>query len=198
MFWTQAHTLDDGQWGVWAITTDTPDDEKPEWSEPRRLSDGVMLNKPTVLTSGEWLFPIAFGPLAAIANEKKMMPDYLRTNFHKYMTDEDRRKIDERAGAYVYVSTDKGRTLVARGVVRTSGDDKKHNEHMVVELQDGRLWMLARTAYGIAQSLSNDRGKIWTVPEPSGIPPHAKPVLRKTTSVRQYSTGKERRNGRDG
>ncbi len=60
LFWAQGyerHT--DERTGVWAITTRQSDATKPEWSEPVRLCDGVMLNKPTVLSSGEWLFPVA-------------------------------------------------------------------------------------------------------------------------------------------
>ena len=60
LFWTQGyerHTDERG--GVWAVTTRLSDAAKPEWSEPVRLCDGVMLNKPTVLSSGEWLFPVA-------------------------------------------------------------------------------------------------------------------------------------------
>lgn len=170
VFWTQAHTLHDGQWGVWAITTENPDDEKPDWSEPRRLSDGIMLNKPVVLENGEWLFPISLLPSANIANEKRMLPFFLRTHFHKYMTDEDRKRVDERAAAYVYSSTDKGKTLSAKGAMRVSEECRSHSEHMVVELKDGRLWMLVRTNYGIGQSFSPDKGITWTNLEPSGIP----------------------------
>lgn len=43
--------------GVWAITTDNPDHANPTWSSPRRLTDGVMMCKPTVLSTGQWLLP---------------------------------------------------------------------------------------------------------------------------------------------
>ncbi len=56
VFWGQSFGQQDGRYGIWAITTDDPDKEDPEWSEPRRLGDGIMLNKPTVLTGGDWLF----------------------------------------------------------------------------------------------------------------------------------------------
>ena len=38
------------------MITDDPDAETPRWFEPRRLGDGIMLNKPTVLSNGDWLF----------------------------------------------------------------------------------------------------------------------------------------------
>ncbi len=40
-----------------AILTEDASVADPVWSQPRHLSVGVMLNKPTVLSSGEWLMP---------------------------------------------------------------------------------------------------------------------------------------------
>jgi len=58
-FWTQDVDHDGSVAGVWAITTDSPDDPNPEWSAPRRLTNGVMMCKPVVLTTGEWVFPVS-------------------------------------------------------------------------------------------------------------------------------------------
>lgn len=60
LFWAQgyAHHTDEHS-GVWAITTQNSEDENPTWSEPTRLCDGIMMNKPTVLQSGTWLLPVA-------------------------------------------------------------------------------------------------------------------------------------------
>ena len=55
LFWGQAAGLQDGRYGIWAIHTDEPDAAEPTWSAPRRLGDGSMLNKPTVLANGDWL-----------------------------------------------------------------------------------------------------------------------------------------------
>jgi predicted neuraminidase len=57
IFWGQSAGLQDGRFGVWAIMTDAPNTAQPKWSEPRRLGDGILLNKPTVLSNGEWLLP---------------------------------------------------------------------------------------------------------------------------------------------
>jgi predicted neuraminidase len=57
LFWAQAIGHDGTVAGVWAITTENPDDRNPRWSQPRRLTDGVMMGKPLVLSSGEWLLP---------------------------------------------------------------------------------------------------------------------------------------------
>ena len=45
--------------GVWAITTIDGDQSEPEWTKPQRLTDGVMMCKPTVLKNGEWLLPVS-------------------------------------------------------------------------------------------------------------------------------------------
>ena len=41
--------------GLWAATCENPDDDNMVWSEPVRLFDGAMLNKPLVTGDGEWM-----------------------------------------------------------------------------------------------------------------------------------------------
>jgi len=55
VFWGQSFGQQDGRYGIWATVTDDPDAGNPKWSAPRRLGDGIMLNKPTVLAKGDWL-----------------------------------------------------------------------------------------------------------------------------------------------
>jgi hypothetical protein len=43
--------------GVWSITASDAEIADPKWSSPRRLTDGIMMCKPTVLSSGEWVLP---------------------------------------------------------------------------------------------------------------------------------------------
>lgn len=52
--WAQApaHT-------VYAVICDDHDADELRWSEVIKIGEDVMMNKPTVLTTGEWLFPIA-------------------------------------------------------------------------------------------------------------------------------------------
>lgn len=57
VFWAQAIGHNGTVAGVWAMTTENPDDENPKWSKPKRLTDGVMMCKPLVLSSGEWILP---------------------------------------------------------------------------------------------------------------------------------------------
>ncbi|HBL78031.1 MAG: hypothetical protein A2W90_01000 [Bacteroidetes bacterium GWF2_42_66] len=40
--------------GLWAITTNQPNNTNPEWSEPRRITEGTMMGKPLILSGGEW------------------------------------------------------------------------------------------------------------------------------------------------
>jgi len=57
VFWAQTfdHTGTTG--GVWCVTTSTPQNAHPIWQPPRRLTDGVMMCKPLVLSTGEWALP---------------------------------------------------------------------------------------------------------------------------------------------
>lgn len=54
LFWGQK---DSASMHLFSIMTEDASVEDPVWSQPRHLSAGVMLNKPTVLGSGEWLMP---------------------------------------------------------------------------------------------------------------------------------------------
>lgn len=56
-FWAQAIGHDGTVAGVWAMTNAAPDSVASEWSSPRRLTDGIMMCKPLVLSSGEWALP---------------------------------------------------------------------------------------------------------------------------------------------
>jgi predicted neuraminidase len=144
LFWAQSYHHFDGRAGVWAILTSDSGSESPTWSEPRRLCNGVVLNKPTVLGSGEWLLP------ACVWGASK------RTD----VPEQEKRP-------NVFVSTDRGATWARRGgpVV----PEGSFSEHMVVEKNDGRLWMLVRTDYGIGVSDSADKGRTWGVLGPSQI-----------------------------
>ena len=155
LFWAQGyerHT--DQSSGVWAITSTQSDSDDPGWSEPLRICDGVMLNKPTVLSSGEWLLPVA--------------------------------RWRREGSAQVYQSLDQGATWALLGQATVPRqEDRSADEHMIVELTDGRLWMLVRTVYGIGQSVSRDRGKTWSPVEPSAIPhPTARFFIRRLRSGR--------------
>ncbi|MCA1808658.1 MAG: sialidase family protein [Kiritimatiellia bacterium] len=169
LFWNQSHTLHDGRWGVWAMSTENPDDAQPAWTSPVRLSDGTMWNKPIVTSKGEWLYPVSHPCSKMLGNEKRMMPKYLHNNLVDLMTPEEIKEVDERHGAVVYVSTDGGRSITPRGAARTPMEQCTHNEHMLVELRDGSLLMMLRTSYGLGQSTSCDGGATWSPVVESGL-----------------------------
>ena len=114
-----------------SITTDNPDAESPIWTEPKALFPGVMINKPIVTKSGEWLMP------AAIWSQDN--------------------------SCRVMVSKDQGRTWALRGTANVPADRRNCDEPMLVERQDGSLWLLVRTAkHGIGEAVSTDGGRTWT------------------------------------
>lgn len=132
----------DGRGGIWAITTDTPDDPCPSWTEPRRLSHGIAINKPIVTRDGTWLWPMSI-----------------------WWFFEQIQNINHMRKPGVIASTDQGRTWQWRGGAVL--DDRVFDEPMIVEKRDGTLWMLMRTRQGISESFSMDGGYSWSVGRPS-------------------------------
>jgi predicted neuraminidase len=166
LFFDQSLGYFDGRNGDWFIRCDNPDADDPTWTAPQRIADGCTLNKPTVLSNGDWLLPVALWTRDRIA------PAMFR-DAHK--------ELDPVRMANVYASTDRGQTWTRRGGV--AFPDTDFDEHMIVERKDGRLWMLARTKYGIGESFSDDKGVTWTEPKPSPIQnPSARFFLRRLAS----------------
>lgn len=152
LFWAQSSHWWDGRSGTWAIVTENPGDEKPKWSEPQRLCNGIMMNKPTVLKSGDWLLPVSMWGMPA---DKRTRPEY-------------RHELPEESGAQVVISRNKGHTFSYLGKTRAPANT--FDEHMIVERRNGDLWMLIRTKAGIAESISKDGGKTWPLATPAKIP----------------------------
>ncbi len=146
-------------WWIWSVMPehhvecvicDDPDADELVWSEVRTIGCDVMLNKPIVLSTGEWLFPMAIWD--AEGGVRTMSPEHDTKNGP--------------AGSYVYRSVDNGETFERWGYAITP--DRSFDEHMVVELKDNSLLMPVRTRYGIALSHSYDQGHTWSVGEDSG------------------------------
>jgi predicted neuraminidase len=150
LFWSQSYGKYDGRCGVWASALKQEDmAEGRMWSTPRRIANGIMMNKPTVLTTGEWLLPAALW------------------SFDEGLDVPKGGHIWEERYSNVYASSDQGETFHLRGqadVPRRSCD-----EHMIVERKNGELWMLVRTAYGIGESISTDRGMTWSPGKPTRL-----------------------------
>ena len=157
LFYDQSLGYFDGRAGVWAITCDNPDADTPVWSAPRRIWHGATLNKPLVLNNGEWLLPVSLWTRDWIRPHLKKGPGPPFENNY--------RDLDPLRMAHVFVSSDQGATWTLRG--SAAADERRFDEHMMVELRDGRLWMLLRTYYGLAESYSADQGRTWSDPVPS-------------------------------
>lgn len=166
LIFDQSMDMFDGRAGVWATVCDNPDDDAPSWSEPRRIWHGVTLNKPTVVSTGEWMLPISLDQRPGFREFKGCF-----------------RELDPLRGANVFVSNDEGATWKRRGV-RTFPNPDWH-EHVVVERNDKSLWMLARTRNGIKESRSTDAGRSWSEPVDSNIKhPVARFHIRRLASNR--------------
>jgi predicted neuraminidase len=131
---------------TWFVKTDDPDNKNAVWSDQRFLATGVMMDKPTTLASGDWLFPVA------LWGDKNKKSDPAHDN-----------------SAKVYGSRDKGATFSLLGACNLPVEARVFDEHILVERKNGSLWMLVRTTYGIGESVSTDRGKTWSELQPSKI-----------------------------
>ena len=56
-FWAQTIGHNGTIADVWARINEDPDGDDSNWSQPRRITNGIMMCKPTVLSSGEWILP---------------------------------------------------------------------------------------------------------------------------------------------
>jgi len=107
------------------------------------------MNKPTVLSTGEWLLPVTY----AAETVPAWSTGYTATQTQQLHG--------------VAISTDEGRNWRLHGAVAAPPWPL---ENMIVELKDGRLWMLIRTSSGVLwQSHSADKGRTWGPGEPSTI-----------------------------
>jgi hypothetical protein len=153
---------DSTQHGVYARICDAPDATPPAWGAEFRVGFdspfSFRMNKPTVLSSGEWVLPVvhALEPLAGWAG------------------------FDPKQVFGAAISTDEGKTWKLHGAVKT---EKAGLENMIVELKDGRLWMLIRTEKVLWESHSSDKGRTWTEGRPTTIAtPHSRFFIRRLAS----------------
>ena len=147
-FWAQAYSPElgqifDGKCGVFCCCCENPEKEL-KWSAPRRIADGIMMNKPIADSKGNWLLPTAIWACEP-----------------KYLTEEDKRF----AFSNVTISRDNGNTFEYLGSADVP--ERTFDEHHIVERNDGTLWMLVRCQYGIGESFSSDGGKTWSPGKPA-------------------------------
>ena len=85
--------------------------------------------------------------------------------------------------ARLIVSRNAGKTWKLEGACNIPKDVRVFDEHIIIERNDGSLWMLVRVSYGIGESVSTDRGKTWSPLKPSGIEhPSARFFVRRLQS----------------
>jgi len=84
LIFDQSMDMFDGRAGVWVTVCENPDAAEPTWSAPRRIWHGVTLNKPTVLSTGEWMLPISLDQREASvrsrAASRSSIPSAARTS----------------------------------------------------------------------------------------------------------------------
>lgn len=135
LFWAQAQGLyrlnkqwdriedSSGQYdrrgGVWFSVCKNPEADVPQWSAPKRLCDGVMMNKPIVLANGKWAFPVC---------------EFQMDNIN------DLKSLDE--GAALYISDPEAKNV--KRVNNVKVPFSPFTEHSFVERRDGSLWLLTR------------------------------------------------------
>lgn len=152
LFYDVSMTYYDGRAVTWAVVCDNPDAARPRWSKPRYIGLGVSLNKPTVLSNGDWVLPTAFWQrhVIDVLLDKGRKQNLYHDAYHEY---------DSMRGANVFISSDKGATWQwHKGVIIPNTN---HEENMVVELSDGTLQMTSRSRKCIYRSLSYDKGRTW-------------------------------------
>lgn len=133
---------------LYAAICDNPDEDILVWREPRIIANGIMINKPTVISPNEWLLPIAVW-----AKHIRVMSD---------VVSKDRKRL-----AFAYKTNDSGKTFFRLGGVDMP--QRSFDEHMLLNHNDGTLAMYVRTFYGIGVSYSYDGGLSWTPGEDSGL-----------------------------
>ncbi|MBQ3928042.1 MAG: exo-alpha-sialidase, partial [Clostridia bacterium] len=149
----------DGRIGVWATVWDDPDRDTPNFDNPRRIANGIMMNKPIVTSTGKWLLCCAIW--AGFSSEFNNLASEQYSN--------------------VYCSDDEGKTF--KLISHVDYPDRYIDEPMAVQLSDGRIWMLIRAKHGIGQAFSEDGGLTWSAAEDSGLGgPCSRFCLRKLKS----------------
>lgn len=135
--WTDRIGADITNDGLWMMEFSNPESAQSPRTPPARIATGVMMCKPLVLSTGEWVLPVA-----------------------TWRTEQSSKMI---------VSTDNGKSWSIRGGATMPKEARLFDEHMFVERKDGSLWLLTRTTYGIAESVSTDRGVTWPDLQPSKL-----------------------------
>jgi len=124
--------------GMVANIADDPEAAQPRFKSPFYVSRGFLINKPTVMADGSWLW-----------------------------TPHDKEPGLGFKGVVVYRSQDEGRSFDFLGSINSQPDAEINiGEPMPVQLRDGRIAMFIRTLSGIRKTISADGGRTWAKLEP--------------------------------
>lgn len=147
---------------VRARICDDPDATPPVFGPEFRVGyEGpyaFRMNKPTVLSTGEWIMPVT----------------HATEPVHEWFA-------GPRQLQGVGISTDEGKTWKLHGALKAP---EWALECMITELKDGRLWLLTRTGGGFLwESHSFDKGRTWAEAKASTIPnPGSRFFIRRLAS----------------
>lgn len=153
-FWAQGCGGPGGTWdiydgiaGVWYSVLENPQDppEQFRFTPSVRIANGIMMNKPTVLSDGTWCLPVSLWSNPAFRRHDSL---------------------GVKPGCCLVVSEDCGKSFSVRGRIemRHVEGGPVFDEHMFAELSDGTLQALIRVNLGVAEAFSYDRGFTWTAP----------------------------------
>ena len=148
IFWAQScggengkNEIFDGIGGVFFSELENPDDapENFRFSESRRIANGIMMDKPTVLSDGTWAFPCSVWT----------------GNYRKHES------LDVIQGAWLVASEDGGRTFSRRGYVDMHDVEGgcAFDEHIYVE-QAGVLPKVSRWMADAPGAARNSRRQL--------------------------------------
>ena len=182
-FWAQAVGHDATVGGVWCLEITTPESAQPAWRGPSRLTDGVMMCKPTVLSTGEWALPASTwretdfsAGMVVSTNQGVTWSRRGAANVPSGARSYDEHMIVERRDASLWmlvrttygigesVSTDRGATWTE---VADSGIRHASSRSFITRLASGRLLHVRHSPPGgtarshLAAFVSEDDGKTW-------------------------------------
>jgi hypothetical protein len=177
LFWSQK---DASSMHNFAITTEDGSVEDPVWSQPRYISKGVMLNKPTVLASGEWLLPTCIwrnersSRILRSTDQGSTFAEFGSATIPKYEDrNGDENMIVERRDGSLWMlvrtgyglgesfSHDRGKTWTD---VAPSGIRHAESRFFIRRLASGRLLMVRHAGTersNLTAYLSEDDGRTW-------------------------------------
>ena len=153
LMWSQSYTWYDGRAGVWISICDNPGADDPGdmvWSTPRRIADGFINTKPTVLSNGK----ILVGMPIWSYQEFSITQNSPNFEIPKRMQEARVYETDINASYFDYI-----------GSFAPSDTIRLFDEPMIYETQAGNpnhLTMVIRVKTGLYAATSSNGGKTWT------------------------------------